>query len=195
MRKSVKHPKKDNLVKWFTFSGIVYVVLVICGTYVWHQHKMSGEQVSVYKHATGHTHAHDEPHDHAHSHAIEELSESTLIEYVNKELRLLAAQMDTKYPDLANIHTLSPNELSERYPTEEVRRLMREQIEQMESEYLEGFRKLILQLPLNIQIQALSHLEDYARENWGEEVSLSVLTEVMANIEKTQIDERSHEHE
>ena len=190
MRKGVKKPKQGNLIRWFTFGGIVYVVLAICGTYVWHQHKGSDEQVSVYKLATGHTHPHDEPHDHAHSHVIAELGEAPLIEYVNKELRLLASQMDTKYPDLANIHTLSASELLKRYPTEEARRLLREQIEQMESEYLERFRNLILQLPLNIQIQGLSHLEDYVRENWGEEVSLSVLTEMMANIEKSNIDER-----
>lgn len=144
------------------------------------------------------THTHDEPHDHAHSHAIAGLSEAALaalIEKVNTELRLLAAQMNTKYPDLSDIHTLSPNELSERYPTAEARRFLDEQIEQMESEFLVSFRQLILQLPLNIQIHALSHLEDYARENWGEEVALSVLTEMMANIEKPQIDERNHEHE
>ncbi len=52
-----------------------------------------------------------------------------------------------------------------------------------------------VQTIVNIQIQALSHLEDDIRENWGEEASLLVLTEIMANIEKSQIDERNHEHE
>ncbi len=178
---------------WFTFGSIVYVLLAIFGANLWHQKQISKEPVGVYNHFTVIAHPHGEPHNHGHPHV--DTAEANLLEDVQTKLNSLATQMDTKYPALADIHTLSASELLKRYPTEEAQRLLREQIEQMESEYFELFRQLILQLPLNIQIQALSHLEDYACENWGEEVSLSVLTEMMANIEKTKIDERGHEHE
>ena len=83
----------------------------------------------------------------------------------------LQSRMQAKYPDIMEFPTLTAEEIANRYPTEEDRKLFRQRAQQMVDEFLDETKELLSSLPNEISVQVIEELHRQFSANWGEEAA------------------------
>ena len=79
----------------------------------------------------------------------------------------LEARLMEKYPELAELTRMTPEEIAQKYPTDEDRMRLAERGQEFFNVYLEETRALLVTLPEPVRKLAIAKLHLQLAENWG----------------------------
>lgn len=85
--------------------------------------------------------------------------------------RELLTRLQAKYPELAEITKMTPEEIAERYPTEKDRENLAKLGQEFLNEYLEETYTFLSVLPQELRNQAISRIHNQLRKNWGSQAA------------------------
>lgn len=98
------------------------------------------------------------------------------------QLEALTAQMDEKYPEIAEISGLSLEEIRSRFPTYSDLETITEQGRKLREDYMDGLRSIFLKLPKEVREEALSALWEHFAANVGTEITDEAIADFKAEM-------------
>lgn len=87
--------------------------------------------------------------------------------WVTEQLEIINASIEEKYPEIYALGTMTPEEIYERYPTEESRAQLAGLAQEVQSEFFGELRQLLSRLSSGLRAEFLMTLETQLSENWG----------------------------
>lgn len=113
---------------------------------------------------------------------LEGISEEEATLWVREQFEILGKQMAEKYPEIARVTELTPDEFHELYSTDEAKDAIRELALQAKDEFFTDFRELLLLLPSDVRESVLDETWTLVRKNWGEQMADTIITQIRAEI-------------
>lgn len=113
---------------------------------------------------------------------LEGISEEEATLWVREQFEILGRQMAEKYPEIARVTELTPEEFHELYSTDEAKDAIRELALQAKDEFFADFRENLLLLPSDIRVSVLDETWTLVRKNWGEQMADTIITQIRAEL-------------
>lgn len=95
----------------------------------------------------------------------------------------LDARLMEKYPEFAEITRMTPEEIAEKYPTDEDRRRLAKLGQELLNEYTEEMGAFLVTLPEPIRTSILNEIRSEISKNWGQKAS-DLTMEKLADLMK-----------
>ncbi len=112
----------------------------------------------------------------------EGISEEEATLWVQEQFEMLGKQMVEKYPEIAQVTELTPNEFHELYPTDEAKDAILELALQAKDEFLADFRESFFMLPSEVRESVLDETWKLVENNWGAPMADTIITNLRAEI-------------
>jgi len=113
---------------------------------------------------------------------LEGISEEEATLWVQEQFERLGQQMAEKYPEIARVTELTPDEFHELYSTDEAKDAIRELALQAKDEFFADFRELLLLLPSDVRESVLDETWTLVRKNWGEQMANTIIPQIRAEL-------------
>ncbi len=113
---------------------------------------------------------------------FEGLSEEEASLWFQEQFEILGKQMAEKYPEIARVTELTPEEFHERYSTDEAKDAIRELALQAKDEFFADFRENLFLLPRDVRVSVLDETWTLVAKNWGEQTADTILTQIRAEL-------------
>jgi len=108
---------------------------------------------------------------------FEELTKEETLAWVEEQFERLGQQMTEKYPEIARVTELTPDEFNARYSTDAEKDAILELALQAKDEFFADFRELFLMLPSDMGESALAETQTLLAKNWGPEHADTIIAD------------------
>ena len=112
----------------------------------------------------------------------EGISEEEATLWVQEQFEMLSKQMVEKYPEIARVTELTPNEFHGLYPTDEAKDAILELALQAKDEFLADFREILFMLPSKVRETVLDETWKLVEKNWGGPMADTIIANLRAEI-------------
>ena len=113
---------------------------------------------------------------------LEGISEEEATLWVQEQIGILGDQMAEKYPEIARIAHLTPDEYDALYSTDEAKDAILELALQAKDEFFADFQELFLMLPRDVGEAILDGTHKLFTKNWGAEKAGTIISEIRAEM-------------
>ncbi len=109
-------------------------------------------------------------------------AEEARIAGIASQIEKLGIALNEKYPEIAQLATVSPAELEELYPTSEDRQELAELGQKVLAEFTGEIRSLFLQLPANVQEDSFDEVREHFTTYMGQEMADAIMKELRSRM-------------
>lgn len=113
---------------------------------------------------------------------LEGISEEEATLWFQEQFEILGKQMAEKYPEIARVTELTPEEFHEIYSTDEAKDAIRELALQAKDEFFAAFRENLFLLPNDVRVAVLDETWTLVAKNWGAQMADTILTQIRAEL-------------
>ena len=110
--------------------------------------------------------------------------EQARIAGIASQIEKLGRALNEKYPEIAQLATVSPAELEELYPTPEDRQALAELGQKALAEFTGEIRSLFLQLPADVREDSLAEVREHFTTYMGQEMADAIMNELRSRLEQ-----------
>lgn len=104
------------------------------------------------------------------------------LEEIKDHIQALNTEMTEKYPEVAKISYLSPEEVRKRYPTQAAQAVLQEKAEKMREEYLAKISDFMGQLPMDKKIEIIVGVSQNFAEKYGDNAADDITARLMRSF-------------
>ena len=109
-------------------------------------------------------------------------AEEARIASIASQIEKLGIALNEKYPEIAQLATVSPAELEELYPTPEDRQELAELGQKVLAEFTGEIRSLFSQLPADVREDSLAEVREHFTTYMGQEMAEAIMTELRSRL-------------
>ncbi len=133
---------------------------------------------------TWHAEPHTQPQPHTSTRPVPDAdaAEDEFIEWVTAEFEILVSQMEVKYPEIARLAELTPDEINELYSTAAARHEISTLAAEARAEFFDDLRDLLSLLPVDVVETALDETRQDLTENFGADTADKLISEIRAEM-------------
>ncbi len=113
---------------------------------------------------------------------LEGISKEEATLWVQEQIGILGYQMAEKYPEIARIAHLTPDEYDTLYSTDEAKDAILELALQAKDEFFADFQELFLMLPRDVGEAILNDTYKLFAKNWGSEQADAIISNIRAEM-------------
>ncbi len=101
------------------------------------------------------------------------------LELIKEGILALSTEMVEKYPEVAKVSSLSPEEIRKKYPTEVAHEALQTKAEQMQEEFLTKIRDIMAHLPMDQKIEIIVGVSQNFADRYGDNAADEVTARLM----------------
>lgn len=104
------------------------------------------------------------------------------LKLVKKDILALNTEMLEKYPEVAKVSSLTPEEIRKKYPTQAAQAALQAKTEQMQEEYLTKIRDIMAHLQMDQKIEIIVGVSQKFADRYGDNAADEVTAQLMRSF-------------
>lgn len=109
-------------------------------------------------------------------------AEEARIAGIASQIERLGIALNEKYPEIAQLATVSPAEFEELYPTPEDRQALADLGQKALAEFTGEIRSLFLELPLDVREDSFAEVREHFTTYMGQDMAAAIMTELRSRM-------------
>ena len=104
------------------------------------------------------------------------------LELIKEDILALNTEMLEKYPEVAKVNSLTPEEIRKKYPTQAAQAALQAKTEQMQEEYITKISDIMAHLQMDLKIEIIVGVSQKFADRYGDNAADEVTAQLMRSF-------------